>query len=143
MNLSPMLHWTLTLKVYKSAPASSVFVRFLLSGGFNTLSTYLVYLLLLTVLSYQLSYTISYVSGVVLSYFLNRMVVFKAHQGLRSVFLFPLVYVIQYLSTSLVLWLLVDNMGIDSRVALPVAIVLFVPVNYFLSRKIFSDRKQE
>ncbi|MFJ7796597.1 GtrA family protein [Pseudomonas sp. NPDC096950] len=127
--------------MYKIPSETNVFGRFLLSGGFNTLSTYLLYLLLLTVLSYQVSYTISYISGVVLSYFLNRLFVFKTHQGLRSVFLFPLVYVIQYLSTSLVLWLLVDNIGVDSRVALPVAIVMFVPVNYFLSRKIFSDKK--
>ena len=48
------------------------FARFLVSGGFNTLVTYGLYLLLLNVLSYRISYTIAYVAGIVLAYSLNR-----------------------------------------------------------------------
>jgi len=124
--------------VHKLIIGTGVFGRFLLSGGFNTLVTYLLYLLLLVSFSYQISYTISYCLGVVLAYYLNRVVVFKSHRGLRSILLFPLVYVVQYLLTSCVLWGLVVQLGVDERLALLVAIVLMVPVNFLLSRKIFT-----
>ncbi|MFP3679783.1 GtrA family protein [Pseudomonas sp. SIMBA_041] len=117
-----------------------MFGRFLLSGGFNTLVTYLLYLLLLVFFSYQISYTISYCLGVVLAYCLNRVVVFKSHRGLRSLLLFPLVYVVQYLLTSGVLWVLVVRLGVDDRIALLVAIVLMVPVNFLLSKNIFTRK---
>lgn len=126
--------------VHKLIISTGVFGRFLLSGGFNTLVTYLLYLLLLVSFSYQISYTISYCLGVVLAYYLNRVVVFKSHRGLRSILLFPLVYVVQYLLTSCVLWGLVVQLGVDERLALLVAIVLMVPVNFLLSRKIFTRK---
>ncbi|MBF6041667.1 GtrA family protein [Pseudomonas sp. P154a] len=126
--------------VHKLIAGSGVFGRFLLSGGFNTLVTYLLYLLLLVFFSYQISYTISYCLGVVLAYCLNRVVVFKSHRGLRSLLLFPLVYVVQYLLTSGVLWVLVVRLGVDDRIALLVAIVLMVPVNFLLSKNIFTRK---
>lgn len=61
------------------------FARFLVSGGFNTVVTYGIYLLLLNVLSYKTSYTIAYVAGIVLAYSLNRYFVFKSHQGLSLI----------------------------------------------------------
>ncbi|WP_331711547.1 GtrA family protein [Pseudomonas sp. URMO17WK12:I11] len=117
-----------------------MFGRFLLSGGFNTLVTYVLYLLLLSCFSYQISYTISYCLGVVLAYYLNRVAVFKSHRGLLSLLLFPLVYVAQYLLTGSVLWGLVVQLGLDERLALLVAIALMVPVNFLLSRKIFTRK---
>lgn len=126
--------------VHKIIMGSGAFGRFLLSGGVNTLVTYLLYLLLLVFFSYQISYTISYCLGVVLAYCLNRVVVFRSHRGLRSLLLFPLVYVVQYLLTSGVLWGLVVVLGVDERLALLVAIALMVPVNFLLSRKIFTRK---
>ena len=120
--------------------AHNVFARFLLSGGFNTALTYVLYLLLLNSLSYQISYTISYLSGVALAYFLNRSLVFKSHQGLRSILLFPIVYFLQYFFTCLFLKLLVDVFSVDQRIALLFAIILFVPVNFMLSKKIFAHK---
>ncbi len=116
------------------------FGRFLLSGGFNTLVTYSLYLLLLLFFSYNVSYTISYCLGVMLAYCLNRIVVFKSHRGLRSILFFPLVYGVQYLLTSIVLWVLIEQFYVGERVALLVGIVLMVPVNFLLSKKIFARK---
>ncbi|VVN15985.1 hypothetical protein PS645_04047 [Pseudomonas fluorescens] len=115
-----------------------MFGRFILSGAFNTSVTYLLYLFLLHCFSYQISYTISYTLGVVLAYYLNRALVFKSHRGLRSILLFPLIYIVQYMLTGSLLWILVDQLRISERLALLVGIVLMVPVNYLLSKKIFS-----
>ena len=50
--------------------------RYLLAGGFNTLATYVLYLLLLGVLDYRLAYVLSFATGVVLSFVLLRYTVF-------------------------------------------------------------------
>lgn len=114
------------------------FARFLLSGGFNTLVTYGIYLLLLNVLSYKTSYTVAYVAGIVLAYSLNRYFVFKSHQGIKSVALFPLVYLAQYLTSLLILWVWVEKLGLDSRIAPLIAIAITVPMTFVLSRYVFS-----
>lgn len=121
----------------KISGGAAVFGRFLLSGGFNTIATYALYLFLLGFFSYQISYAVAYVSGVILAYYLNSKLVFKGNRGMRSVLLFPLVYVIQYLWNGFVLWVAVEKFGVNSELALLVVILLFIPVSYFLSRKIF------
>lgn len=116
------------------------FARFLMSGGFNTALTYGMYLALLGVLSYQISYTISYVTGIVLAYVLNRFFVFKSHQGLRSAVLMPFIYLVQYLLSLVILWIWVEKFEFDSRLAPLAAIVLTLPVTFLLSKFAFAKR---
>ena len=52
------------------------FARFIVSGGLNTFVTYLIYLGLLFILDYRVSYTISYIFGIFISYWLNVKFVF-------------------------------------------------------------------
>lgn len=114
--------------------------RFLMSGGFNTALTYGMYLALLTVSSYQVSYTISYVTGIVLAYVLNRFFVFKSHQGLKSALMMPLIYFAQYLLSLLILWVWVEKLGLDRRFAPLAAIAITLPVTFMLSRLAFLKR---
>ena len=132
------------MQVIKTAAAKILqmdIARFLVSGGFNTVVTYGLYLLLLSVMSYATSYTIAYVAGIVLAYSLNRYFVFKSHQGIKSVALFPLVYLAQYLTSLLILWVWVEKLGWDSRVAPLIAIAITVPMTFVLSRYVFSTTK--
>lgn len=132
------------MQVIKTAAAKVLkmdVVRFLVSGGFNTVVTYGLYLLLLNVLSYTTSYTITYVAGIVLAYSLNRYFVFKSHQGIKSVALFPLVYLAQYLTSLLILWLWVEKLGWDSRTAPLIAIAITVPMTFIFSKYVFSTTK--
>lgn len=119
---------------------SSSFFRFLLSGGLNTLITYGIYLVLLVILPYQLSYTLAYVSGIFISYGLNRAFVFRSHNGLSSVLLFPLVYLVQYCAGILVLWVSVAKLGIDEVIAPVIVIIVTVPLTFVLTRFVFLGR---
>ncbi|RMR16532.1 Membrane protein, partial [Pseudomonas syringae pv. persicae] len=116
------------------------FARFLMSGGFNTALTYGIYLVLLMFLSYNISYTISYVTGILLAYVLNRFFVFKSHQGLRSVILLPLIYAIQYGLSLVILWCWVEKLQFDERLAPLAAIALTLPVTFSLSKLAFSRK---
>lgn len=76
---------------------TETFGRFLVSGGVNTVATFSIYLLLLNVFSYALSYSIAFVLGIVISYYLNRTFVFRTKGSAKTVILFPAVYLAQYL----------------------------------------------
>lgn len=111
--------------------------RFLLSGGLNTALTYGIYLALMNFMGYRNSYTIAYVSGIILAYVFNRFFVFKAHGGMRSIVFLPLIYVAQYLASLLILWVWVEQLYQTAYLAPLVAIVLTLPLTFILSRWAF------
>lgn len=116
----------------------AAFVRFLLSGAFNTVVTYALYLLLIRFLSYRVSYTISYVVGIALAYELNRAFVFRAQRRASSMLATPLVYLLQYLLGLGIVSLAVNRFGLDARLGPAVAIVCTLPVTFLLTRYVFS-----
>lgn len=118
-------------------PAGSAFARFLLSGAFNTAVTYVFYLGLLLVLPYRVSYTISYVAGIVLAYELNRAYVFRARRSATSMAATPLIYLLQYLLGLGIVTLAVGRFGLDARLGPLVAIVCTIPVTFVLTRWVF------
>lgn len=114
--------------------------RFLLAGAFNTAITYLMYLGLLRVTSYQVSYTLAFVSGIAISYVLGRVFVFKMHQGYRSALILPLVYLIQYLTGTAVVWMWIDILHQHPMLAPAISIMITLPLTYFLSRFAFVGK---
>jgi len=117
------------------------FPRFLVSGGINTALTYGLYLLLLMIGTYQVSYTIAYLVGIVVAFLLNRHFVFQSYRGIRSVLLFPLVYVAQYLLSMLTLWVWVDQLKQNAKLGPLIAIVITVPITYLMSKYIFVGNR--
>jgi putative flippase GtrA len=117
----------------------SGFARFLVLGSVNTAVTYGLYLALLPLLPYQAGYTVAYLAGIILAYVFNRNLVFLGHRGLRSVVLFPLVYLAQYLVSLLILWLWIDKGGLNASLGPLIVIAITVPMTYLLSREVFSE----
>jgi len=115
----------------------SEFTRFLLVGATNTVFSYLLYLLLLKFLPYIAAYTLSYCAGIVLSYFLNVLFVFKKNVSIASFLKFPVVYAIQYSLGALVLWLLV-SLGINPTWAMIGVLIVTIPVTFVASRFILK-----
>src|SRR5437868_5451334 len=72
------------------------FCRFLISGGTNTILTYLIYVGLVLVLPYPVAYTITTILGIFSSYILNARFVFRRKLSLTVALQYPLVYVVQY-----------------------------------------------
>jgi putative flippase GtrA len=116
------------------------FGRFIIIGCTNTLLTYLVYLGLLNVFDYTFAYSLAYVLGIIISYFLNVLIVFKEPVSLKSFVKFPFVYLVQYLLGLFLLLGLVELLGIDSRFAPFVIIMFLVPVTFFLSRYVIRGK---
>lgn len=115
-------------------------LRFIVAGGLNTAVTYLIYLGLLQLTTYQISYAIAFVSGIAISYTLGRVFVFKTHQGYRSALILPLVYLIQYLTGAVVVWAWVDLLHQRPMLAPAISILVTLPLTYFLSKFAFVGK---
>lgn len=118
----------------------STFLRFLISGGFNTALTYALYLLLLIFLPYEIAYTISYLSGILIAYIFSRYFVFKKSNGLKSKILFPLIYVIQYGIGLAVIWFCIEKIGLPEWIAPIISICATIPLTYLLSKILFLGK---
>ncbi|APO97330.1 GtrA family protein [Xanthomonas vesicatoria] len=128
------------LRKARDLVSESSFVRFLISGGINTVATYAAYLALLQATSYKVAYTVAYVFGIVIAFFINRLFVFRTHRGWRSLLMFPFVYLAQYLVSLAVVFAWVEHLGFSVALAPIVAILVTVPLTFLLSRFVFGRR---
>lgn len=118
------------------------FLRFVVAGGINTALTYGFYLLLLPLFGYLAAYSVAYVVGIVLSYWLNSVFVFHEPLNWPALARFPLVYVVQYLLTAALLWVFVDALGVGERVAPLFAVAVTVPVTFLVTRIVLQGSQR-
>jgi putative flippase GtrA len=116
---------------------SSPFLRFLISGGANTLCTYLLYLALLQLLPYWLSYALAFISGIALAYALNRFFVFGAPRSEKKAAMLPLVYLAQYLVGAMIVYVWVDLLHLHAALAPLASIAITIPLTFAASRWLF------
>ena len=114
--------------------------RFLVSGGVSTAVTYLVYLALLQMISYQVAYAVAFLIGISMNYLMGRLFVFKTHQGVRTALMLPLVYFLQYCTSASVVWIWADILRQNPALAPAVAIVITLPMTYLMSKIVFVGR---
>ena len=120
-----------------SSLSNQRFLRFLGSGAFNTAVTYLLYLALLQIIPAQTSYAIAFLTGIVLSYGLQRYVVFQT-QGRRFGLIWTfLIYMLQFLLGLALVTLWVDRLQLSPVVAPAVSIAITLPMTYVLSTFVF------
>lgn len=116
------------------------FSRFVAIGAVNTLLTYFFYIILLVFVSYQISYSITYIFGIYLSYYLNTRFVFNQKASITKAVQYPLVYLAQYLLGLLLLYILVEIMEINKLIAPILSIIVTIPVVFLLSRIIIKGK---
>jgi len=117
---------------------SSEFIRYIIAGGVNTVLGYIAYLLLLPLIAYTTAYTVTYIGGIVLAYYLNSHFVFRQPLHWKKAFQFPLVYIVQYLAGIFLLFVLVERLHISDVIAPALVIICTVPLTFILSRLIIK-----
>lgn len=116
-------------------------VRFMAMGSLSTTMMLLIYLILEQIIRYQVAYLISYAITIVISYFLNTRFVFRASISFRSFFQFPIVYIIQYGVSAILLEILV-RLGLSATYAPILVIMMLLPLTYWLSQLVIVNKKR-
>ena len=112
--------------------------RFLVVGSVNTVSTYVLYWLLLRVLDYREAYTVSFIFGLCLGYFMNSVWVFGKKPMARSAVVYSVAVLAQYAIGVVLLSLFVEWFGIAKRIAPILVVIVMFPIMYFVMEYIFS-----
>lgn len=112
----------------------SEFVRFLIGGISNTAFTYAIYLLFLMFFPAMHSYVASFIIGIVSGYVINSLFVFSSRLNLKRFAAFPLVQLVNLLAGSAILWIAINTLGFNARIAPLLSIALTIPINFVLSR---------
>jgi putative flippase GtrA len=121
---------------------SAQFVGFFLAGGIATVANFFLFLWLLSFgLHYLASASIGYVSGIGISFVLNRFVVYRSAKNLSlELFRYFLAYLFALIVQLFFLELLVRT-GMDVGIANAIAIVAVVFPNFFVVRRfVFGHR---
>jgi putative flippase GtrA len=119
-----------------------VFAGFLVSGALNTGLTYLLYLVLLQFLTYRIAYTGAFICGILISYVLNAVFVFKAGFSSKSLTRFSLVYLVQYALGMVIVLVLVEYAGVAQWLAPVFVVLITVPLTFILARAVFASKKR-
>lgn len=113
-----------------------------LCGGIGVTTDYLIYYTALTFgLWYQAANVLGYLSGTLVSFFLNRKITFGVHDKLaHRLAVFLGVAAIGFAVSALMLWLMVDFMTVDAKIAKLLTLPVVVIIQFSLNRRItFSE----
>jgi len=116
------------------------FNRFLLVGSVNTAVTYIIYIIGTFIFNYLTAYTISYLLGIVISYYLNSSYVFNSSVSINKSILFFGVYFIQYIIGLVLLYWLVDLLLVNKALAPWGVMFVNVPLTYFLTKTVLQEK---
>lgn len=109
-------------------------VKFVIGGGINTAFTYALYFGLQVIMPYQIAYALAFVVGIVFSYWFNSTIVFNTPVSWKGFMAFPLVYLIQYLLSAIILGFVVELLGINQLFAPLIVILVTIPITFLLTR---------
>ena len=121
----------------------SQLVRYVMTGGMTTGVNYVIYIgLQAAAVGYLTANTVAWSGAVIFAYFANRRVVFRSKGDRGLEFLqFVSLRLVTLLVENLLLFILVDCVGIGSVISKIIVSVLTVLLNYFACKySIFKER---
>jgi putative flippase GtrA len=112
--------------------------KYLFNGIINTSITYPSFIILSDIIDYRLAISIIFPLGALLSYFMNKKLVFKKEKG--NMMIFFIVITIMYLTNLSITWILVEFGEVSKEISQAVAIFIAFIGGYLLNKK-FSFKK--
>ncbi len=119
-------------------PALRSVATFGVVGVVNTAVYYAAYLLIRLLVPYFVAHLLALAVGMVVSFFLNSYWTFRTRPTWRKFALFPLTNATNYAMITVGVVVLVEWLGVASRIAPLIAAAAAVPVTFLLSRRVLS-----
>ncbi len=122
------------------------FLLYCLCGGIGVTTDYLIYYSALTFgLWYQAANVLGYLSGTLVSFFLNRKITFGVHDKPASrLAIFLGVAAVGFTASALMLWLMVDVMFFDAKIAKLLTLPIVVVIQFSMNRRFtFRERLRD
>ena len=120
------------------------FFRYLICGGTSTVCDMAVLFVLTHFLdvTHVIAATISYITGSIVNYTLNTILVFKSSGQVKREFsVFVTIGIFGLIWTDLIIWLLSDKLTINVMLAKVVAVIVVLNWNFFMRKKfVFSTK---
>ncbi|MBN8212751.1 MAG: GtrA family protein [Xanthomonadales bacterium] len=117
-------------------PVGSEKFRFIVAGASTTAFSYVLYLLLLLWMRPMPAYVVAYAAGIVWAYSVNSVWVFRGRWTWMGLLSYPLVYAVQAVLSVSIFALLIGKLHLPPVVAPLAAIVILLPINYVLGKRI-------
>lgn len=113
------------------------FLLYCLCGGLGVSTDYLLYHFSISYgLWYQSANALGYLGGTLLSFTLNRIITFRQRDRvLQRLALFLGVAAVGYTASAVVLWLLVQQAGLDARLSKLLTLPMVVVLQFALNRR--------
>jgi putative flippase GtrA len=109
---------------------------FLAVGAFNTAATFGIYQLFLLVFRYEIAFTISFVSGIAISYYLNGRFVFGGRLNLKRLLVYAAYCLASYLLNLGLIRFVVEIWGISPVWAPLLVLCVTTPLNFLAAKLI-------
>ena len=117
-------------------------VRFALVGVLNTAIYYGLYLLFGLFLPYLAAHVVAFILSMIGSFFLNCYFTFRTRPTWRKFLLFPLSNATNFVVTSVGLYVLVQFVGLNQRIAPLLAASVAIPVTFLVAQVVLAGRHQ-
>lgn len=113
-------------------------IRFGIGGIINTALSYIVFLLLLKIVNYQIAYSGSWIFGILFVIIFYPSKVFIGSTNSTKKIIFTIIqYISVFLSGLLVMSLLIEHFKISEKLAIIAVIIFTTALNFLLMRFIF------
>jgi putative flippase GtrA len=119
------------------------FLLYCLCGGIGVTTDFLIYYLAISAgYWYQLANVIGYFAGTLVSFLLNRRITFDIRDKMARRFaMFMGVAAIGFSSSAFLLWILVDVLSVDSRIAKILTLPVVVVIQFLMNRQLTFGQK--
>ncbi|GKV70164.1 GtrA family protein [Sporosarcina sp. NCCP-2716] len=117
------------------------FILFAIVGVVNTATYYLFYLAGLKGLGlpYMIAHFGAVILSMIISFFLNSYVTYKVKPTWKKFLMYPLTQLVNIAVTAVLLFLLVDGLGMNSTIAPLAALIVTVPVTFIVTGKVLKS----
>ena len=116
----------------------NVYFKYISFGLLNSIFTYILYLVLIQMLNYKISYTLSFCTGILTSYMFNTIFVFKKKISFKKIITYPSVYLVQYVMGFFLMYYWIEIFLFNESLAPIFVIVITTPISFLLSKYIIK-----